>query len=154
LAQHQEKGQLERLKHMYCYLQRFKSLANRVRLDQPDISPFLIQEFYWASSDYVDDEIDISKVIPEALGTLVLTVQYMDANLYHDLITGSSVTGILSFCNQTLFDWFSKRQACVQTAKFGSEFVAARIAFDQIIDLSATNQYLSVPIQEKRFMFG
>jgi hypothetical protein len=29
--------------------------------------------------------------------------------------------------------WYSKKQTTVQTATFGSEFVAARIATDQII---------------------
>ena len=60
------------------------------------------------------------------------------------MLTGRSVTGILHFCNQTLVDWYSKRQACVQTASFGSEFVAARIATDQIIDFRNTLRYLGV----------
>jgi hypothetical protein len=52
--------------------------------------------------------------------------------------TGRAVTGVLHLCNQTLFDWYSKRQATVETATFGSEFTAATIAVDQIIDLKTT----------------
>ena len=37
---------------------------------------------------------------------------------------------------------------------FGSEFVAARIATDQIIDLRYTLIYLGVPIRSKSYMFG
>jgi hypothetical protein len=70
----------------------------------------------------------------------------VDANLYHDVITGRLVTGILHLCNQTLIELFSKRQACVQTATFGSEFVAARIVVDQIVDLRNTLRYLGVPV--------
>jgi hypothetical protein len=69
-------------------------------------------------------------------------------------LTGRSVTGILHFCNQTLIDWYSKRQACVQTATFGSEFVAARIATDQIMDLRNTLRYLGVPVCECSYMYG
>jgi hypothetical protein len=53
---------------------------------------------------------------------------YVDANLYHDMLTGKAVTGILHFLNQTPFDWFTKKQATVETATFGSENSAARTA--------------------------
>lgn len=79
---------------------------------------------------------------------------YVDANLYHDLITGRSVTGILHLINKTPLEWYSKKQATVETATYGSEFVAARISTDQIIDLRTTLRYLGVPINGKSFLFG
>jgi hypothetical protein len=88
------------------------------------------------------------------LGKEVVTITYTDANLYHDMLTGRSVTGIIHLCNQTLVDWYSKRQATVESATFGSEFTAARIAVDQIIDLRTTLRYLGVPVVQKSFMFG
>jgi hypothetical protein len=91
---------------------------------------------------------------PKPLGKTVTTITYTDADLYHNILTGRSVTGILHMCNHTLIDWYSKRQATVETATFGSEFTAARIAVDQIIDLSTTLQYLGVPVQHKSYMFG
>ena len=60
---------------------------------------------------------------------------YVDANLMHDLLSGKSVTGILHLLNKTPIDWYSKKQGTVKTATFGSEFVAARTAVEQIIDL-------------------
>ena len=78
----------------------------------------------------------------------------MDANLYHDLVTGRSVTGILHLINQTPIDWFTKRQATVETATYGSEFVAARIATDQIVDLRLTLRYLGVPLKTSSYLFG
>jgi hypothetical protein len=44
-------------------------------------------------------------------------VTYTDANLYHDMLTGWPVPGKLHICNQTPVDWFSKRQATVETAR-------------------------------------
>ena len=74
----------------------------------------------------------------------MITITYEDANLYHDMmITGRAVTGILHMINGTPVDWFSKRQDTVETATYGSEFVAARIATEQIIDLRTTLSYLS-----------
>jgi hypothetical protein len=60
---------------------------------------------------------------------------YVDADLMHDVVTGRSVTGILHMVNKTPIDWFSKKQVTVETATYGSEFVAARICVEQIIDL-------------------
>jgi hypothetical protein len=51
-------------------------------------------------------------------------------------------------------DWYSKKQATVETATYGSEFVAARTCVEQIIDLRITLQYLGVPICSKSYMFG
>ena len=66
--------------------------------------------------------------IPMPHGNPVLITTYKDANLFHDFITGRAVTGILHLLNQTPIDWFSKRQATVETATYRSEFVAAKTA--------------------------
>jgi hypothetical protein len=42
----------------------------------------------------------------------------------------------------------------VETATYGSEFVAARVCVEQSIDLRNTLRFLGVPIQEKSYMFG
>jgi hypothetical protein len=112
------------------------------------------QKFDWAETVYGNVQEEVPKDIPPQHGKPVVTVTYVDANLYHNIITGRSVTGILHFCNQTLIEWFSKRQACVQTAMFGSECVAARIAVDQIVDMRNTLRYLGVPIKDQSYRFG
>jgi hypothetical protein len=47
------------------------------------------------------------------------------------MLTGRSVTGVLHMRNQTLADWYSKRQTNAETAIFGSEFTATQITVDQ-----------------------
>ena len=91
---------------------------------------------------------------PEPLEKPVILTHYKDANLYHDLITGRAVTGILHLVKKTPIDWYSKKQATVETATYGSEFVAARIATDQIIDLRMTLRFLGEPIHGKSYLFG
>ena len=66
-----------------------------------------------------------------ALGKPVILTTYVDANLYHDMLTGRSVTGGLHLVNKTPFDWHSKKQATVETATYGSKFVVARTAMEQ-----------------------
>ena len=82
------------------------------------------------------------------------TTTFLDANLLHDLITGRSVTAVLHFFNLTPGDWYSKRQATVETATYGSEFVATKTATEQIVDIRQTLIYLGVPIKSKAYMFG
>ena len=80
----------------------------------------------------------------------------MDANLNHCLATGKSLTGCLHFVNKAPVDWYSKKkQATVETATYGSEFVAAKTATEQIMeDIRQTLRYLGVPIGAKSFLFG
>jgi hypothetical protein len=72
----------------------------------------------------------------------------------HDITSGKSVTGILHLVNKTPIEWYSKKQATVETATYGSEFVAVRVCKEHIIDLRTTLQYLGVPIRDKSYMFG
>jgi hypothetical protein len=66
-----------------------------------------------------------------------------------DVTTGKLVTGILHLINKTPLDWYSKKQATVETATYGSEFIATCI-----IDLRSTLRYLGVPVREKNLMSG
>ena len=91
--------------------------------------------------------------MPDPLGKAV-TITTMDANLNHCLATGKSLTGCLHFVNKTPVDWYSKRQATVETATYGSEFVAAKTATEQNMDIRQTLRYLGAPIGVKSFLFG
>jgi hypothetical protein len=41
----------------------------------------------------------------------VTTITNKDADLYHDMVNGQYVSGILHFCNQVLIDWYSMQKA-------------------------------------------
>ena len=148
------KGHLDRLKRIYGYLSKMRHSTIRIRTHVPDYSYVPDCEYDWEYSVYGNVKEIIPDDIPEPLGHGVTLTTYVDANLYHDMITGRSVTGILHLINGTPFEWYSKKQSTVETATYGSEFVAARIAIDQIIDHQMTLRYLGVPIEEKTFMFG
>ena len=94
--------------------------------------------------------------MPEPLGEAVITTTTRDADLNHCLATGKSLTGCLHFVNKTHVNWYSysKKQATVETATYGSEFVAAKTATEQIMDIRQTLRYLGAPIGAKSFLFG
>jgi hypothetical protein len=108
----------------------------------------------WDTSVYDDASEDIPKDAPRLLGLAVLLSRYVDANLYHDWLNGRSVTGINSLANQTPLEWISKKQATVETATYGSEFIATRHATEKSIEDRNLFRYLGVPIMSKDYMFG
>ena len=146
-------GHIERMKRIYGYLSRTKHYALRFRTAEPNYMQLPDLEFDWTRI-YGGVVEEIPKDAPEPLGKSVTTTTFLDANLLHDLITGISVTAVLHFFNLTPGDWYSKRQATVENATYGSEFVAAKTATEQIIDIRQTLRYLGVPIKSKAYMFG
>jgi hypothetical protein len=123
-----------------------KEARIRVLTNELDYSDYQYPEYDWSSSVYGDVKEIIPMDIPEPKGKYVTLSHYFDANLYRDMVTGRSVTAILHFLNQTPMDCYSKKQATVETATFGSEFVAARTTINQIVDLQMTLCYLGIPI--------
>ena len=59
----------------------------------------------------------------------------MDANLNHCLATGKPLIGCLNFVSKNPVDWYSEKQTKVETATYGSEFVAVKTATEQIMDI-------------------
>ena len=92
--------------------------------------------------------------MPKAKGRKVVLTMFADANLYHDKITGRLVTGLIMMLNKTPIDWFSKKQISVESATYGSEFVAARIGTDKIVEMRNMLRMLSVPVEGPSMMSG
>ena len=101
-----------------------------------------------------DTAEDTPKDTPKPLGEPVQLTHCVDTNLHHDALSGRSVTACLHFMNATPIDWYSKKQATVETATYGSKFVAARTCVEQIIDLRTTLRCLGVRVKETSHTFG
>jgi hypothetical protein len=126
----------------------------KIRTEAPDYSDIPIKMYEWEHTCYADAEEEIPIGAPKPKGKSVTMTSYFDANLYHDLISGKAVTGILHLFNGTPIDWYSKLQSTVETATFGSEYVSGRTCTEQIIDLRLTLRYLGVPINGRSMIFG
>ena len=148
------KEQLERLQRIYGYVLKNKHYSMRYRTEEPDYSYLPNMKHAWSYTVYGNVTEIIPNNCPEPLGKSVSTTTTLDANLIHYLSTSASLTACLHFCNKTPTDWYSKKQATVETATYGYEFVAAKTATEQIMDLRYTLRYLGVPIKSKSYMFG
>ena len=146
-------GHLDRLKRICGYLSKMRHSVIRIRTEEPDYSDIPTTEHDWEFTVYGGAKEELPKDAPVPLGKPVITTTYVDANLYHCMLTGRSVTGVLHFFNKTPTDWYAKKQGSAETATYGSEFVAARTATEQIIDNRMSLRYLGVHVKES-FMFG
>jgi hypothetical protein len=83
-----------------------------------------------------------------------MLLHYIDADLLHEIAMGRSATGIMHLNNMIPMEWYPKKQATMETAKYGSKFVADRICVEQVIELHNTLRFLGVLVKEKSYMFG
>ena len=87
-------GHLERIKRLYGYLTKTKHFAIRYRNKEPDYSHLPKQEYEWIRTVYGNVKEEIAKDVPKPLGKRVITTTFLDANLFHDIVTGKSVSHI------------------------------------------------------------
>ena len=123
-------GHMERIKRVYGYISKMRHSRICIRTKEPDYSDIPEQIFDWDYSIYGNVREGLPNDLAKALGKPVTLTHYIDANLYYDVMTGRSVTGILHLINKTPIDWYSKKQATVATSTYGSEFVAAKTCVD------------------------
>jgi hypothetical protein len=90
-------GNLDRVQHFVGYLAKMKHAVIRFRVSEPDYSDLPHYQYDWEKSIYGDVTEDIPTDAPKPLGKYVLLTHYLYANLYHDMLTGRSISGILHF---------------------------------------------------------
>jgi len=147
-------GHLEIAKRVFGYVAKFKEAAIRVRTGLPNFDHIPHKVYDWSNSVYGDMHEEFPHNMPTPLGKLVRISEYVDANLYFDLLNGRACTGVLIFLNQTPIDWYCKKQSTVATATFGSEFVATKTAVEKAYDLRYTLRMMGIPVDYRSYLFG
>jgi len=147
-------GHLDRARRIYGHLSKMRHASIRIRAAVPDLSALPTVDYSWERTAYVGATELIPEDIPKPLGRPVRMVSYVDSDLYHNMLNGKAVTAILHFLNQTPFDWYSKKQATVETATYGAEYSAARTCVEQIRAHRLALMCLGVPILGSSYMFG
>ena len=85
-----------------------KHATLRFRIHEPAYSDLSSKEHEWSSVYGEVQEHMLEKAFPP-LGKQVTLTHYVDANLFHDALSGSSVTDILCMINAAPIDWYSKK---------------------------------------------
>ena len=139
-------GHLEALYMIVHYLKR--KPVKRLVFDPSE--PYIEEDGFVKNADwtefYPDAVEEEPRHMPEPLGKPVSTHCFVDSDHAGNKVTRRSHTGILLFVNMALIQWFSKKQNTVESATFGSELVALRIARDHIVSLRIKLKMFGVPL--------
>ena len=88
------------------------------------------------------------------LGKIIHMTEFVDANLYFNLVPGHAYSGILIFLNQTPIEWYCKKQSTVACATFGSKFVAAKTATKKAYSLCYSLWMMGIPVDYETYVLG
>jgi hypothetical protein len=143
------KAHLERVKRMCSCLSMMRNAVIRFYTKEPDHSNLPDIQYDWSRSVYGELTEVLPTDSPPPLRIHFTLTHYVNANLMHDFVIRRYVTGILHLVNKTPIDWYSKKQSTVETATYGSEFVAAHTCVEQVMDLRNKLRYLGVPVRDK-----
>ena len=112
-------GHMDRVKRIYAYLDKMRNVCIQFWTEEPDYSAVPDQKF--DPGFYVYGEV--KELIPNDtqthLGKYVGMINYDDADIFQDQLTGCFVTGILPLVNKTPSGWYSNKHSCVETAIYG-----------------------------------
>jgi hypothetical protein len=98
-------GHLNCVRCVYGSLSKMKDTMIHVHTAEPNYSGLPDQAFDWAQMVYGDVSEILPKDAPPPLVKYVTSTHYFDANLYHDMLTGPSITGILHLMNKMSINW-------------------------------------------------
>ena len=104
-------------------------------------------------SVYRKHEEDVPIDAPTLLGKRIILTHYFDARLIHDVLSGKAVTGVCTFNNKTLVDWFCKQQSTSETATYGAEFLSERKVCEKIINHRSYIRYLGKPVHNMDYVW-
>jgi len=102
---------------------------------------------------YHDAKEPLPPNMPEPRGNEVPMNCFVDADHAGNLINHLLHTGILIYVNRSPIIWYSKCQNTVESSTFGSEFVATKIAVDQVEALRYKLCMFGLPLSSPSNMF-
>ena len=141
------KGHLTAALHVFAYL---KARPNRWIMMDPTYPSQLAGTCQPMRTDWDDLYPDAKEQLPPNMptphGKHVEITAFVDADHASNRVTRRSHTGIIIMVNMAPVIWYSRRQNTVESSSFGSEFIAMRIAVDQIEALRYKLRMFGVPL--------
>jgi hypothetical protein len=121
-------GHLSEAKHVFAYLKALD--RSSLIFDYQDMP---VDESHFHSGDWSRYYPDAQEAIPlNAPGQLVSMSCFVVADHAGCHVTRRSHTGILIYVQNAPIIWYSKRQNTMESSMFGSEFIAMKIAVEQV----------------------
>jgi hypothetical protein len=147
-------GHLEQLFHMFAYLKLKHNSSMVFDPTEPDIDESQFPRENWSSSVYGEVQEEIPGNAPEPRGIGFTMRAFVDSDHAGDVSTRRSRTGFLVFLNSAPIYWFSKKQTCIETSSFGSEFIAMKQCCEYIRGLRYKLRMMGIPVTLPTYVFG
>ena len=93
---------------------------------EPKINEIQFEKENCSATVYGDCKEELPPSIPEPKGGGFTMREFVDFDHAGDISTQRSRTGFIIFLNSASLYWFSKKQTCVETSSFGSEFIVMK----------------------------
>ncbi|KAI2509582.1 Reverse transcriptase (RNA-dependent DNA polymerase) [Fragilaria crotonensis] len=146
-------GHLEAIFHLFNYLE--KKHNARIVFDPSyatvDMSAF--KECDWRAF-YGDVREAIPPNSPPPRGKDVDLRMFVDSDHAGDKRTRRSRTGFLIYLNMSPINWFSKKQATIETSVFGAEFVAMKQGMEALRGIRYKLRMMGVELSGPSYIYG
>ena len=141
-------GHLEQVLHIFAHLRKYHGAELVCDPSDPVVDQSKCEAKDWTSSEFghFDGSEQLPENMPEPRGIGFDIRAKVDASHGDDQATRRSRTGFLVFLNCALIHWFSKKQACVETSSFGSEFVAMKQCCEYLRGLRYKLRMMGIPV--------
>jgi hypothetical protein len=103
---------------------------------------------------YGDVEEALPPNAPKPLGKEVELRMFVDSDHAGDKATRRSRTGYMIFINMSMIDWLTKKQATVEGAVFGAEFVAMKHGVEALCGICYKLRMMGVSITGPTYVYG
>ena len=91
---------------------KFSPCCSTICADFSDYREMIYESHEWLYLIYGNIEEELPLDMPIPLGKIEQASLFFDANFYHNLVMGCTLTGILYPVNQTPIDWHCKAGHC------------------------------------------
>ena len=147
-------GHLDQLFHMFAYLRIKHNSLMVFDPSEPDIDESQFVREDWSAAPYGECKEELPSGMPEPRGVGFTMRAFVDSDFAGELTTRRSRTGYIVFLNSAPIYWFSKRQTCVETSSFGSEFIAMKQCCEYIRGLRYKLRMMGIPVDLPTYIFG
>lgn len=146
-------GHMKAMQRLFGYLKHHPKLRIEFDTKLPDHTHYESPKFDWFEF-YGKCSEELPPNMPTPKGNPVKLTAFFDADHAGCLVTRRSTTGMLLFLNNTPIQWYSKRQATVESATYGSEMVAGRITVEFVIAMRYKLRMMGIPLLGSCILFG
>ena len=147
-------GHLDQVFHIFGSLKAKHNSEMIFDPTEPDINESDFPKEDWSSSVYNRVKGILPPNAPEHRGNGFIIRAYVDADHAGLETSRRSRSGYIVFLNSSPIYWNSKKQNCIQTSTFGSEFHAMKECCEYLRGLRYKLRMMGIPVDLPSYIFG